>query len=107
MERKELYVKIQELGLQEEVKRTFGKNYTMVGNAGLEYIVNNHTTTEENPEEVEEVEEVNTPTVNEVETPSAPVADNTTTEDAYEAACLVFLGVLKDSGKLDALLGKL
>jgi hypothetical protein len=103
MERKELYAKIQQLGLQEEVKNTYGKNYTMVSNDNLKQIIWNYDATHvdhdpyENSEGVEEVEEVNT-SVND---------DTTTTENAYEAACLVFLGILKDSGKLDTLLGKL
>lgn len=103
MERNEIYAKIKELNLQEEVKKAYGKNYTQVGNSGLEKIIWNYdaTLTDHDPYEngkgVEEVEEVNTPTVD----------DTTATEDAYEAACLVFLGILKDSGKLDILLSKL
>ena len=103
MVRNEIYAKIKELNLQEEVKKTYGKNYTQVGNSDLEKIIWNYDATHvghdpyENEEEEKEVEEVNTP-VND---------DTTTTEDAYEAACLVFLGILKDSGKLDTLLCKL
>ena len=103
MERSEIYAKIKELNLQEEVKKTYGKNYTQVGNSDLEKIIWNYDATHvdsdtyETEEEVKEVEEVNTPAVD----------DTTTTEDAYEAACLVFLGILKDSGKLDTLLSKL
>lgn len=103
MERSEIYAKIKELNLQNEVKDTYGKNYTQVGNSDLEKIIRNYDATHvehdsyENEEEVDEVEEVNTPAND----------DTTTTEDAYEAACLVFLGILKDSGKLDTLLGKL
>lgn len=103
MERNEIYAKIKELNLQDEVKKTYGKNYTQVGNSDLEKIIWNYDATHidhdpyENEEEVKKVEEVNTSTVE----------DTTTTEDAYEAACLVFLGILKDSGKLDTLLGKL
>ena len=103
MERSEIYAKIKKLNLQEEVKKTYGKNYTQVGNSDLEKIIWNYDATHidhepyETEEEVKEVEEVNTPANN----------DTTTTEDAYEAACLVFLGILKDSGKLDTLLSKL
>ena len=96
MERSEIYAKIKELGLQEEVKKTYGKNYTQVGNSDLEKVIWNYDATQvdRDPyEEAEEVKKVNTPA--------------TTTEDPYEAACLVFLGILKDSGKLDTLLGKL
>ena len=103
MERSEIYAKIKELNLQEEVKKIYGKNYTQVGNSDLEKIIWNYDATHvdsdpyETKEEVEEVDEVNT----------SANDDTTTTEDAYEAACLVFLGILKDSGKLDTLLGKL
>lgn len=103
MERNEIYAKIKKLNLQEEVKKTYGKNYTQVGNSDLEKLIWNYDATHvdhnpyKNEEEVKEVEKVST-SVND---------DTTTTENAYEAACLVFLGILKDSGKLDTLLGKL
>lgn len=102
MERKELYAKIQQLGLQEEVKNTYGKNYTMVSNDNLERIIWKYDATLASKD------------------PDAPATEDarhsegaetkpeaTQTEDAYEAACLVFLGILKDSGKLDDLLAKL
>ena len=102
MERKELYAKIQQLGLQEEVKNTYGKNYTMVSNDNLERIIWKYDATLASKD------------------PNAPATEDARhsegaetkpeaihTEDAYEAACLVFLGILKDSGKLDDLLAKL
>jgi hypothetical protein len=102
MERKELYAKIQQLGLQEEVKKTYGKNYTMVSNDNLEQIIWNYDATLASKD------------------PDAPATEDarhsegaetkpetTQTEDAYKAACLVFLGILKDSGKLDDLLARL
>ena len=102
MERKELYAKIQQLGLQEEVKKTYGKNYTMVSNDNLEQIIWNYDATlaSKDPEASE------APVVTAADTHTA-VSDTTQTEDAYEAACLVFLGILKDSGKLNDLLAKL
>ena len=36
MDRKELYNKVKELGIAEEVKKAFGDNYTRVSNANLE-----------------------------------------------------------------------
>ena len=101
MERKEIYAKIQELNLQDEVKKTYGKNYTQVGNSNLEKIIWNYDATmvDSDPDDDEE-EETTVST-------SSPVDNTATTEDAYEAACLVFLGILKDSGKLDELLDKL
>lgn len=102
MERKELYAKIQQLGLQEEVKKTYGKNYTMVSNSNLEQIIWNYDATlaSKDPEASE------APVVTAADTHTA-ASDTTQTEDAYEAACLVFLGILKDSGKLNDLLAKL
>ena len=102
MERKELYAKIQQLGLQEEVKKTYGKNYTMVSNDNLEQIIWNYDATlvSKDPEASE------TPVVTAADIHTA-ASDTTQTEDAYEAACLVFLGILKDSGKLNDLLAKL
>lgn len=104
MERKEIYALIQQKNLQEEVKKTYGKNYTMVGNSDLMKIIWNYdcTLVDKDPdapevEEKKEVEVVNTPEVEET----------TTTEDAYEAACITFLGILKDTDKLDELLAKI
>lgn len=98
MERKELYAKIQQLGLQEEVKQTYGKNYTQVSNDDLERIIWKYDASLASKDPDASVE---------VKTETVAPADTTTTENAYEAACLVFLGILKDSGKLDDLLGKL
>lgn len=102
MERQELYAKIKKLGLQEEVKKAYGKNFTQVGNSDLEKIIWNYDAPQagRDPDAPESVKEEEVVTTHEVE-------DTATTEDAYEAACLVFLGILKDSGKLDELLAKL
>lgn len=43
MSRKELYVKVKELNLQEEIKKKYGDNYTRVGNTELEAIIAKHT----------------------------------------------------------------
>ena len=97
MERKELYAKIQQLGLQEEVKNTYGKNYTMVSNDNLERIIWKYDATLAS-------KDPDAPVTEEI---TKPQTETTQTEDAYEAVCLVFLGILKDSGKLDDLLAKL
>lgn len=44
MNRKELYAKVKELNLQEEVKKKYGDNYTRVGNTELEAIIAKYTT---------------------------------------------------------------
>ena len=102
MERKELYAKIQQLGLQEEVKKTYGKNYTMVSNDNLKRIIWKYDATlaSKDPDA--------TVTGDAKHSEGAETKPETTQiEDAYEAACLVFLGILKDSGKLEDLLAKL
>lgn len=40
MNRKEMYEVIKNNGYQEEIKNTFGKNYTLVGNDDLEEFIN-------------------------------------------------------------------
>lgn len=41
MKRKELYAQITSLGLQDEVKATYGDNYTRCSNAQLQAVVDN------------------------------------------------------------------
>ena len=43
MSRKELYAKVKELNLQEEIKKEYGDNYTRVRNIVLETIIAKHT----------------------------------------------------------------
>lgn len=43
MSRKEIYAKVKELNLQEEIKKKCGDNYTRVGNTELEAIIAKHT----------------------------------------------------------------
>ncbi len=43
MSRKELYAKVKELNLQEEIKEKYGNNYTRVGNTELEAIIAKNT----------------------------------------------------------------
>lgn len=43
MNRKELYQKVKELNLQEEIKKKYGNNYTRVGNTELETIIAKYT----------------------------------------------------------------
>ena len=43
MSRKELYAKVKELNLQEEIKEKYGNNYTRVGNTELESIIEKNT----------------------------------------------------------------
>lgn len=52
MSRKELYAKVKELNLQEEIKKKYGDNYTRVGNTELEAIIAKHTAKTSTTEEV-------------------------------------------------------
>ena len=90
MERKEAYAKIKEYGLQDAVVKASGKNFTMTSTAVLEQVINTYQAT----------------IAKDTDAPKkAPEA--TETIDSLEAACLTFLAVLKDTGKLDAMLAKL
>ena len=93
MNRKELYNKVKQLGLQDQIKNAFGKNFTLVSNEDLQSFI-------------EDIED--TPEVSETEEPQEECLITKEEEmNPCEVACLVFLGVLKDSGKLDNLLSKL
>ena len=91
MGRKEVCQKIRDLNLQDAVKQHYGDNYTRVSTDKLEKLVKAYDKSATNAGK-----------------PAEKKADNaTSTNNPYEAACLVFLGILKDSDLLDGLLAKL
>ena len=94
MERKEAYALIKKYDLASEVMDRFGNNYTRVSTDKLEQVIWDYDATLVPEPETE------------MEVPTKK-QEATATEDAYEAACLAFVAILKDSGKLDSLLGKL
>lgn len=115
MSRKEVYALIQELDLGEEVKERFGNNYTRIPTKKLmEVIWDYDCTLIDNPYGDEEDEETEAPqnecldTQDDVvtETPKSITPTNEV-DNPYEAACLAFLGILKDSNLLDDVLAKL
>lgn len=57
MNRKELYAKIKELGIQDSIKEEFGKNYTMVGNADLACMIERAEAFAHELDDVEGIEE--------------------------------------------------
>lgn len=57
MNRKELYAKIKELGIQDSIKEEFGKNYTMVGNADLACMIERAETFAHELDDEEDIEE--------------------------------------------------
>ena len=92
MTRKEVYAKIDQMNLRNTVLTETGKNFTLVSTAKLEEIIALHSTAA--PAPVEKAKTIE----------AKPVAEPV---DAYEAACIAFVGILKDSGKLDGILSKL
>lgn len=53
MNRKEIFAKVRELNLQEEIEKKYGDNYTRVSNTKLEAIIANHTVKAPTTERVE------------------------------------------------------
>lgn len=119
MERKVAYAKIKELGLQEEVKKQFGDNYTRVPTDKLEAVINQHSSgaapdpapakPKEKADEKKPVakKETKKPAKTEDSEAGKTEDNSVSTDNIYEAACLTFLGILKDSGMLEDLLKKL
>lgn len=119
MERKVAYAKIKELGLAEEVKKQFGDNYTRVPTDKLEAVINQHSSGASQkpaPAKPEKKAVAKKPTAKketkkapETKAPEAkkPEDNSVSTDNIFEAACLTFLGILKDSGVLEDLLKKL
>ena len=60
MERKEAYEQIKKLGLQEECKKQFGKNFTQCKTSELEYLIDRFLVKEAGTEVVAEAKSVET-----------------------------------------------
>ena len=105
MDRKNVCEKIRELNLQEEVKKHYGDNYTRVSTDKLEALIKAYTPVQKAAPKAEAPKPQSKKPVAE---PAKKQATNVTdTDNPYEAACLTFLGLLKDSGLLEGLLAKL
>ncbi len=110
MERKVAYAKIKELGLQEEVKKQFGDNYTRVPTDKLEAVINQHSSgaaPDPAPAKPKEKADEKKPAKTEDSEAGKTEDNSVSTDNIYEAACLTFLGILKDNGILEDLLKKL
>ena len=96
MDRKEVCQKIRDLNLQDAVKQHYGDNYTRVSTDKLVKLIQAYD---------QPVQNATKP----ISKPAAAPKKAATAEvsSTYEAACLVFLGLLKDNGLLDDLLKKL
>ena len=100
MDRKEVCAKIRELNLQDAVKQHYGDNYTRVSTDKLESLIKAYQPAKSAPKIKLDPKKLK-PAENKQET------NVTDTDNPYEAACLTFLGLLKDSGLLEGLLAKL
>ena len=92
MTRPEAYALIKKYGLQNEVKDKYGRNFTQVGTDDLANVINTH----------EAMLGAGAAAPAKKEEKAATTVDN-----PYEAACVTFVGILKDCGLLDAILAKL
>ena len=96
--RKEVCEQIRKMNLQDAVKQHFGDNYTRVSTDKLEQLIKTYSAGKEKA-----VKSTKT-----TATKPAPIKKQAevTTDNPYEAACLTFLGLLKDMDLLDGLLKK-
>lgn len=93
MDRKKVCALIRQFELGEEVKARFGDNYTRIPTKKLEEVLWDYDATLcDCPYSKEEQKPVQKP--QEIDNP-------------YEAACVAFVGILKDNGLLDNILAKL
>ena len=103
MDRKEVCQKIRDLNLQDAVKQHYGDNYTRVSTDKLIKLVEAY----DKPAKKAPEPEAKKPAEEPAEKSSMEKIATAEVGSAYEAACLVFLGLLKDNGLLDDLLKKL
>ena len=111
MDRKEVCQKIRGLNLQDAVKQHYGDNYTRVSTDKLIKLVEAYDKPAKKAPAPKKEEAPKPEAKKPAEKPAAgsSMEKIATAEvgSAYEAACLVFLGLLKDNGLLDDLLKKL
>ena len=108
MSRKEVCALIREHELGEEVKNRFGDNYTRIPTKKLEELLSEYDLLKE--EESCDTKEYFFEDPVQTENEEVVVEDITPTGEIsspYEAACMAFLGVLKDCGLLDSVIAKL
>lgn len=96
MTRPEAYAKVKELNLQDHIKKTFGKNFTQVSTDNLEAAIRDCINQKSKPD----MDDAN-------EDDDIMEQGECTVDNVFEAACLAFLGILKDNDALDGLLAKL
>lgn len=107
MDRKEVCQKIRDLNLQDAVKQHYGDNYTRVSTDKLIKLVEAYDKPVKMAPAPKKEEAPKPEAKKPAEKPAMEKIATAEVGSAYEAACLVFLGLLKDNGLLDDLLKKL
>ena len=105
MDRKEVCQKIRDLNLQDAVKQHYGDNYTRVSTDKLVKLVEAYDKPAKSAPAPKK--EAPKPTEKPAEKSALEKVSIAEVGSVYEAACLVFLSLLKDNGLLDNLLKKL
>ena len=98
MTRKEIYEQVRKYNLQDAIQAQFGDNYTRIASDKLEAFVAKYG--------------AGAPTMDDIQnggnkTSSMEKIATAEVDSVYEAACLIFLGLLKDNNLLDDLIKKL
>lgn len=111
MDRKEVCQKIRDLNLQDAVKQHYGDNYTRVSTDKLIKLVEAYDKPAKKAPAPKKEEapkpEAKKPAEEPAEKSSMEKIATAEVGSVYEAACFVFLCLLKDNGLLDDLLKKL
>ena len=109
MDRREACALIREHELGEEVKERFGDNYTRIPTKKLEQLLWDYdcTLVDECPYEDGEYEAIAYREAAETGGAVEATTEANEVDNPYEAACIAFVGILKDSGLLDNIIAKL
>ena len=94
MERKEAYQLIKKYGLQDQVMKVSGKNFTQTSTDILVKVIEKFTKPMPDKTSVKKTDNHTKHAV-------------TQTSDIWQAACVTFVALLKDAGVLDEILKKL
>lgn len=104
MDRQSLYKKVKELGIQESIKSTFGKNFTQVSNADLEAAIRNFSkkTASKVVEKPKDVEAVVTDAINtSSKTPQSSLKGSPAVEAAIHLCSILYTKRYLTSNEMD------
>ncbi len=107
MTRKECFAAIKAANLQKEVEKVSGRNFTQTSTEVLIQVINSHKGSTPVTKAKREKPKASVAPSKAVATEAKLETKATTTDSPLEAACLAFLGLLKDSGQLESLMDKL